>query len=206
MHQARIDSAETNELLQRVREGDQQALEQLLARHRQRLHDFVDGHLEPRMRARIDPSDLVQETQLEVARRMDDFLRRQPMPFHLWVRKTAYEHLLRARRDHRRARRSVEREQRWPDRSSLLLARSLQAAVPSPSRALQTKELAESISRAMASLAEADREILLLRDADELPYEDIACLLEIDPAAARKRYGRALIRLQKTLTERGIVE
>jgi RNA polymerase sigma-70 factor (ECF subfamily) len=206
MHHSTPDSAETNDLLERIRGGDRQALDSLLARHRQRVHAFVDCHLDPRVRARLDPSDVVQETQMEVVRRMDDFLDRRPMPFHLWVRKTAYEHLLRARREHRRGRRSVQREEAWPSQSSLLLARSLLSGRPSPSQALQAKELAERVSRAVADLAEADREILLMRDADELPYEEIACLLDIEPSAARKRYGRALIRLQKLLTERGILE
>jgi RNA polymerase sigma-70 factor (ECF subfamily) len=205
MKQPSTDSAETNDLLERIRTGDRQALEMLLARHRQRLHAFIDCHLDPRVRTRLDPSDVVQETQMEVVRRMNDFLDRRPMPFHLWMHKSAYEHLLRARRDHRRGRRSVEREQPWPSQSSLLLARSVLAG-PSPSRAAQARELAERVSQAVADLAEADREILLMRDADELPYEEIACLLDIEPAAARKRYGRALIRLQKILSERGILE
>jgi RNA polymerase sigma-70 factor (ECF subfamily) len=206
MNQPCTDSAETNDLLERIRTGDRLALEALLARHRPRLHAFIDCHLDPRVRTRLDPSDVVQETQMEVVRRMDDFLDRRPMPFRLWMHKTAYEHLLRARRDHRRGRRSVEREQPWPSQSSLLLARSLLATGPSPSRAVQARELAERVSQAVADLAEADREILLMRDADELPYEEIACLLDIEPAAARKRYGRALIRLQKILSDRGILE
>jgi RNA polymerase sigma-70 factor (ECF subfamily) len=207
MPDVKPDSAETSALLERVRGGDRHALDALLTRHREQLRAFIDFHLDPRVRARLDPSDVVQETQLEVVRRMDDFLSRQPMPFHLWVRKTAYERLLRARRDHRlRARRSVEREAAWPDRSSVLLARPLLDARPSPSSLLQAKELAERVGRAVAELAEADREILLLRDADELPYEEIACLLDIEPAAARKRYGRALIRLQRILTDQGLVE
>ena len=45
-----------------------------------------------------------------------------------------------------------------------------------------------------------------MRHAEELSYEEIACLLEIAPAAARKRYGRALIRLQKALTDHGLLE
>jgi RNA polymerase sigma-70 factor (ECF subfamily) len=168
---------------------------------------FVDYHLDPRVRARLDPSDVVQETQMEVVRRMDDFLRRRPMPFHLWVRKAAYERLLRVRRDHRtRAKRSVDREAAWPDRSSLLLARPLLDSRPSPSHALQARELADRVSRAVAELSETDREILLMRDAEELPYEEIACVLEIEPAAARKRYGRALIRLQKVLSDHGLLE
>src|SRR5262249_57554204 len=85
-------------------------------------------------------------------------------------------------------------------------ARPLVHPGPSPSQQLEARELAERVSRAVAGLAEADREILLMRHAEELPYEEIACLLEIEPAAARKRYGRALIRLQKVLTDHNLLE
>jgi RNA polymerase sigma-70 factor, ECF subfamily len=123
------------------------------------------------------------------------------------VRRTAYERLLNLRRDHRwRARRSVDREVRWPAHSSLLLARPLVSGGPTPSQTLEAREFAERVSRAVGELAEADREILLMRHAEELSYDEIACLLDIEPAAARKRYGRALIRLQKVLTEHGVLE
>ncbi len=201
------DSAETCALLERIRRGDAQALEALLRRCRPELRDFVELHLDPRLRARVDPSDVVQETQLELVRRMDDFLSKRPMPFRLWLRKKAYERLLNLRRDHlTRARRSVQREVAFPDRSSLLLVRPLLAGGPSPSQRLEAREQAERVSRAVAQLGEADREILLLRHAEELPYEEIACLLDIEPATARKRYGRALIRLQKVLTDHGLLE
>jgi RNA polymerase sigma-70 factor, ECF subfamily len=52
----------------------------------------------------------------------------------------------------------------------------------------------------------ADREVLLMRHAEELSYEEIGCLLEIQPAAARKRYGRALLRLRKVLSDHGLLE
>lgn len=201
------DSAETCGLLERIGAGDPQALDSLLERHRRGLLGFVEYHLDPAIRARLDPSDVVQDTHLEVVRRMDDYLRRRPMPFRLWLRKQAYERLLRLRRDHRhRGRRSVQREVAWPDRSSLLLARPYLAKSTSPSRLLEARELAERVSRAVAELAEADREILLMRHAEELPYEEVACLLDVTPAAARKRYGRALIRLQKVLSDHGLLE
>ena len=59
---------------------------------------------------------------------------------------------------------------------------------------------------ALASLPEADREILLMRTSDELPFEEVGCLLGIEPPAARKRYGRALVRLQTVLTDGGLTE
>jgi RNA polymerase sigma-70 factor (ECF subfamily) len=206
MSDLRCDSDETRNLLDRLVGGDPMALDALLKRHRPDLRSFVEFHLEPELQARVDPSDVIQEAQLEVARRMDDFLKRRPMPFHLWVRKTAYERLLNLRRDHRRRRRSVERERRLPDRSSLLVARPFVDCGPGPGEHAQAREQAERVSRAVADLSEADREILLMRHAEQLPYEEIACLLEIEPSAARKRYGRALIRLQKVLGEHGLVE
>jgi RNA polymerase sigma-70 factor, ECF subfamily len=205
MLELKPDSAETCGLLESVGRGDRQALEELLARYRPNLRTFVEVRLDPRLATRLDPSDVVQEAQLEAVRRMDDFLRRRPMPFHLWIRKMAYERLLDLRRHHRRARRSVEREA-VPDRSSLLLARPLLAGKPSPSQQLQARELAERVARAVTQLSEADHEILLMRHGEELSFEEIACLLQIESAAARKRFGRALIRLQKVLSEQGLLE
>src|SRR5581483_5391308 len=100
MHDVQPDSTETRGLLEAIRRGDGQALDGLLRRHRPELLSFVEVHLDPRLRARVDPSDVVQETQLEAVRRMDDYLRRRPMPFRLWLRKNAYERLLNLARDH----------------------------------------------------------------------------------------------------------
>jgi RNA polymerase sigma-70 factor (ECF subfamily) len=206
MPDVKPDSAGTSALLDQVRAGSRPALEQLLERYRPDLQAFIDVRLDPRLRARVDPSDIVQDAQVEVVRRMADYLARRPMPFHLWVRKTAYQRLLNVRRDHgRRAKRSVGRELPLPERSSLLLARPLVHGGPSPSQQAEAREFAERVGRAVAGLSEADREILLMRHAEELPYDEIACLLEIEPATARKRYGRALIRLQKTLADHGLL-
>jgi len=207
MPEVKPDSAETCVLLEKLDQGDRQALDQLLARHRPGLRSFVAARLGPDLQARLDASDIVQEAQLEIARRLQDFLRLRPMPFHVWVRKTAYERLLNAYRDHRRrARRSVLREAPWPERSSLLVARPFLGSASSPSRQFQAREIAERVAHAVTELAQSDREILLMRHAEELPYDEIGCLMDIEPAAARKRYGRALIRLQRILTKHGLLE
>jgi RNA polymerase sigma-70 factor (ECF subfamily) len=200
------DSARTSALLDALDAGDRSALGRLLDRQRPALRAFVDVRLDGRLRARLDPSDIVQEAQLEVARRVDAFLEQRPMPFHLWVRKLAYQRLLNARRDHlQRAKRAAGRERPLPDRSSLLLARPLVHAGPSPSQQLEAREFADRVGRAVADLAEADREVLLMRHAEQLSYGEVACLLEIEPAAARKRYGRALIRLRNVLRDHGLL-
>jgi RNA polymerase sigma-70 factor (ECF subfamily) len=207
MAEVRPDSAETRVLLERVARHDATALEELLGQHRASLRDFIEFHIDPRLRARIDPSDVVQDTQMELVRRMEDFLAQRPMPFRLWMRKKAYERLLNLRRDHLlRERRSVRREVALPDRSSLALARPLLANQPTPSQEAEARQLAEQVARAVAQLTDADREILLLRHAEDLPFDEIAFLLDLAPATARKRFGRALIRLQKLLREEGLLE
>src|SRR5262245_3059264 len=100
MAEAAPDSVETRQLLERVRAGDRLAFEQLFARHRPYLCQLVALRLDPQLRPRIDPSDVVQETQLEAFRRLADFLERQPMPLRVWLRRTALERLLDLREHH----------------------------------------------------------------------------------------------------------
>jgi RNA polymerase sigma-70 factor (ECF subfamily) len=206
MSEVKPDSAETRDLLDRYGRGDRKALDELLRRYREPMHCLVDMHLDPRVRQRVSASDVVQDAQMDVARRIDDYLQRRPMPFHLWVRKTAYERLIDVHRRERRGIRDVDREEAVPDRSSLALARSFVARGPSPSQEAQARELADRVAEAVAGLSEADRAVLLMRHVEDLPYEEIACLLDIEEATARKRYGRALLHLQQALAERGLPE
>lgn len=200
------DSEETKHLLQQVRQG-RPGFDRLFDRHRIALRRAVDLRLDQQLRARVDPSDVVQETQMEAFRRLSDYLNRRPMPFHLWLRKTAYEQLIMIRRRHmHRLRRAVERELPLPNQSSVSLGRYLAAPGKSPSQQATEEELGRRVRLAIGQLDEADRNILLMRNYEGLSYHEIACILEIEPAAARKRNGRALVRLHKLLTESGLTE
>src|SRR5262249_41138649 len=75
------DSHNTRALLDRFDQGDKRALSQLLVRYRADMHAIIEARLDPRVRGRVDPSDVVQQAQMEVVRRIDDFLKRRPMPF-----------------------------------------------------------------------------------------------------------------------------
>ena len=158
------DGPETLNLLARVRQGDDQAIEELLARHRPALLRFVGLRLDARLNPRLDPSDVVQEAQLEVVRHIQDYLRREPMPFWLWLHRTTYQNLIRLRRAHLdAARRSVEREVALPDASSILLARKLFADEPWPGQHLVDEEIRRRVREALTQLDEIDREVLQLR-------------------------------------------
>jgi RNA polymerase sigma-70 factor (ECF subfamily) len=138
------------------------------------------------------------------SRRIDDFLRRRPTSFRLWLRRKALEKLIDLRRYHVLAeKRSQRREVSLPDESSLALAASL--FVERPSHILRRQELAARINRVISQLSENDREILLCRHIEQLTNGEIAELLEIDPVTASKRYGRAIRRLREKMIELGLL-
>src|SRR5262245_25947430 len=137
---------ETEELIDRAARGDDAARNQLLARHRDRLKQMVAVHLDRRLAARVDPSDIVQEALLDAHRELGDYLRRRPLPLYPWLRQLAWERLLKCHRAHVRAqKRSIGREgpgeRAWPEESAVLLAHRLIAAGTSPSRRLIRDEL-----------------------------------------------------------------
>jgi RNA polymerase sigma-70 factor (ECF subfamily) len=201
------DSEETRRLLGAVRGGDLEALGHLLARHLPYLERFVEMRLDPRLRTRLDPSDVVQETQLEAVRRLPRLLEQPAMPFRLWLRQLAQDRMLNLRRDHAdTARRSVEREVALPEGSAVELACQLLASGSTPSQHLSRQELALRVREAMAHLTEADREVLLLRHFEGLSNPEVAALLGLSPGAVSKRYGRAVLRLHGVLFPDGMTE
>src|SRR3954470_14962146 len=77
-------SLDTEELLDRAGAGDSAARQQLLARHRARLRRTVAVRMDRRLAARVDASDIVQESLADAARQLDDYLRDRPIPFRAW--------------------------------------------------------------------------------------------------------------------------
>jgi RNA polymerase sigma-70 factor (ECF subfamily) len=201
------DSAETRRLLQKARDDQPGARDELLARHRAYLRRFVEVRLDPKIRARVDPSDVVQETQMEAIRRLGRYLQQPPMPFRLWLRQLAYDRLLMLRRHHvRAARRAVEREVALPDASSLLLADQVLAGGPTPSEQVVQDELVRRVRQAVALLPDGEREVLIMRNLEGLSNREVAQVLEIDPATASRRYGRAVIQLREILLHSDLLE
>ena len=203
MGQQSYDSSETNRLLERLALGDDVALGKLLDRHRPFLRRFVDLRMASSLKARLDTSDVVQDTQIEATRRIQHYLRRRPMSFRVWLRKTASEQIIMNYRRHVDAkRRSLAREVSLPARSSAALARQLIQG--GPSEELRRRELAAQVRQAVHQLPDADREVLLMRNFEELTNQEVAEALAIDRATASKRYGRALLKLRKILGDRGL--
>jgi len=206
-HEIKPDSTQTQRLLDRGRAGDQSAFEELFRRHRAFVRQVIDLRLDDRLRARVDPSDIVQETQMEAFRRLPDYFEREPMPFHLWLRCTAYDRLQAARRRHLGAgKRSALRECLLPEGSSIHLAEQFMAKGSTPSHHLSRRELVREVRQVMEELSEADREILIMRNLESLTNQEVAQVLAIEPATASQRYGRALLRLRQQLIKHNLLE
>lgn len=199
------EQPETAELLAQARDGDGDAVERLLGKHREPLRRMIDQRLDPALAARIDASDIVQDVLLEAHRRLSDYLRQPMMPFHLWLRHIAKDHMIDAHRRHRQAqRRSMDREQplvpaALNDHSSVELAGQLLDGEPTPASAAIRHELQKRLDTAIDQLDDDDREVVLMRHAEQLTNQEVAVLLGLSEAAASMRYLRAVRRLRATL-------
>ena len=197
---------DTEELLRRADRGDADAREGLLRRHRDRLHKMIAWRLDCRLAPRVDPSDVVQEVLLEASRKMDRYLRERPLPFFPWLRSLAGEHLATLHRRHVRARkRSILREEPGlldlPDESAAELAARLATSSTSPTQRALKHELRERLRQALGRLSERDREVLVLRNLEQLSVADTAEILGISEGAVKVRHLRALERLRVLLNE-----
>jgi RNA polymerase sigma-70 factor (ECF subfamily) len=199
------NSAETNRLLDRARDGDSVALNELLSRHRPRLRRMVDLRLDRRLQSRIDPSDVIQEAYVEVVRRLDEYLSKPSYPLFLWLRLIVGERLLKLHRHHlgtqmRDAGMEVSIYRgALPETSSAALAALLLGKHTSPTQAAVRAERMIRLQEALNTLDPMDREVLSLRHFEELSLAETALSLGIEESAAAKRYIRALKRLKATL-------
>jgi RNA polymerase sigma-70 factor (ECF subfamily) len=192
--------------IERAGRGDEVAREQLLTCYRDRLRKMVAFHLDRRVAARVDPSDVVQEALAEAARKLDDYLRDRPLPYYPWLRRLAWERLVKLHHRHLRAsRRSTRREApavlNLPDDSALELASRLLDSGTGPAERLLREELRSRVRTALDRLAVSDREVLVLRYLEQMPHGEIAAVLQTTEAAVKTRHVRALERLRRLLSQ-----
>jgi RNA polymerase sigma-70 factor (ECF subfamily) len=195
---------DTEQLLERVSQGDDDARQQLLTRHQTRLRRMVAVRLDRRLAARVDPSDVVQETLAEAAKNLSDYIRERPIPFYPWLRRLAWERLVKLHRRHLKTRmRSVTREEpnvlALPDESALDLVSRVAASGTSPSNRLTRAEEQVRVQSALAELSEREREVLVMRYLEQLSTREIAAALGISEGAVRTRHLRALEHLRRVL-------
>jgi RNA polymerase sigma-70 factor (ECF subfamily) len=194
-----VQDGDTERLLQRAADGDAAARDRLLERHREQLRRAVARRLDPRLAARIDPSDVVQDALADADRKLAGYLRDRPLPFYPWLRRLALERLLELHRRHVRAhKRSVTREESAattadPDHDPR------RPADAGPVSELLRAELRGRVQAALDRLSPDDRAVLVLRHFEQRPVREAAAVLGISEGALKVRHLRALRRFRDLL-------
>ena len=191
------------ELLAKVRAGDQQALAVLFACHRERLRRMVQLRLDHRLAGRVSPSDVLQEAYIDALKRVEHYFEKPDQSFFGWLRLVVGQRLADVHREHLAQKRDAGQEvpihRGGPGADSACLAACLLGSGTSPSNAAARTESFGRLEDALNQMDPLDREVLALRHFEELGNAEAAEILGIQPAAASKRYVRALARLKQIL-------
>jgi RNA polymerase sigma-70 factor (ECF subfamily) len=179
----------TLELVERVRHGDKEALDRLLARHVQPLRRWVSGRLPRWARDLADTDDLVQDTLVRTFMKIKDFEVRGVGALQAYLRQAV---LNRVRDELRRKGRAPERM----DGDEL----ELEAAEGSPLEEAIGREAVERYQAALGRLRPSEREVVIGRLEMDYTYAELAEALGKPSAeAARKASRRALMRLAEEM-------
>jgi RNA polymerase sigma-70 factor (ECF subfamily) len=199
------DSLSDNDLERLLRVGNEDALAQLFARHRNRLWKIVDFRMPASLRKRVDADDILQDAFTAAQDRLEHYARNPLSSGFLWLRLIALQTLTDVCRAHggpqRDARRDVALDTGPSDATSLSLIHGLAASATSPSGAAMRREMLEQIENAISQLEPMDQEVLALRHFEELGNGEVARVLGIEEKAASIRYIRALRRLKDALSD-----
>jgi len=203
-----IDAENPDELLDRMKQGDDKALAELFSEHKERLARVIRFRLDPRLARRLDTEDILQEVYLNAAQRVQSFLSSPTLTFFVWLRLVASQTLADVHRRHLGAQArdacrdvSIHVYAYSSQATSTCIAIELAGNQASPSEAAIRREMSDQLERAIESMDPIDREILALRHFEELTNGEVAQVLGIQQKAASIRYVRALSRLRKLLAQ-----
>ena len=182
------EAESTFQLIEKFRQGDRRALDQLFSRYLPRLQRWASGRLPRWARDLADTQDLVQETLLQTFNRMEAFEPRREGAFLAYVRQAVLN----------RIRDEIRKAGRKPERAEL--DEELADRSPTPLEATIGHEKAERYERALSRLRPEDREAIIARVEMGCSYEELAGMLgKPSPDAARKAAQRALVRLAQEM-------
>ena len=197
----------TDELLQGMRSGNQEALAEVFSRYRDRLRRIVRFRLDHRIAGRVSDSDVLQETYIAAAKRLGHFAKHEEMPPFLWLRLVAGQQLIDLHRQHLQAemrdvRKEVAIQNNAPSpHTSMAIAAQLVGKMTAVSEVVARAERIERLESTLNSMDPMDREVIALRHFEELSNVETAKVLKIEQSAASKRYLRAMKRLAELMTE-----
>lgn len=162
--------------VRRLQRGDIDAFEILVRRHEKTIFNLVYRMLGDY----DDAAETSQEVFLSVYRAIGQF--RGDANFSTWLYRIALNHAATRRKS------VISRQKRLLPLDGSEMADEAQTG---PAETLEKKELRESVQRALNQLAPDDAAIILLRDLQDVPYEDVAKVLKIPVGTVKSRLHRA---------------
>jgi RNA polymerase sigma-70 factor (ECF subfamily) len=184
------------ELIAAARRGAPDAIGRLFEAARGDLLEFATRELPAEVRAKVGPSDIVQETALDVHRDFARFSGSTRDELFAWLREILRHNLIDAVRHHRAARRREAAHDADPAAGQF---GGMPAISRTPARSAIRREEETALAAALARLAPPDRQVLELRYWQGMSFVDMAPLLGRSEEAARKLWYRAVARLRAEL-------
>jgi RNA polymerase sigma-70 factor (ECF subfamily) len=180
-------SAEPDALIERCLQGDQQAWEQIVRQYWRRVfnvaYKFVGRHDEA--------EDLTQDVFLKVFKSLGTFDRRAN--FQTWLVSVSRNLCIDHYRSVRKERETIDRDVNANDLSPVSVEVSAHVA-------LERNDLAQELRRALQHLPEALRTAVVMRDIQELSYQEIADQLHLPEGTVKSRINRGRHELALQIT------
>jgi RNA polymerase sigma-70 factor, ECF subfamily len=173
-----------------------------LGGYRPYLHLLARLQMGPRLQARFDASDIVQQTLLEAHQGLDRFRGRSEAERAAWLRRILARNLANAARDLGRVRRDADRELSLEDaleRSSIRLEALLASDDPSPSQWASRNEQVARLAAALVELPDAQRVALTAHYLEGQPLSEVARRMGRTTPAVMGLLHRGLVALRTLL-------
>jgi RNA polymerase sigma-70 factor (ECF subfamily) len=199
------DKSDFSDLLDRARAGDPEVRQELLERFRNYLTLLASMRTNPKLQAKFDQSDLVQETMIQANHKFSKFRGTSEPELAGWLRAIlgkkqsllARHYLGTAGRDPR-----LERQlQAGLDQSSMQLAQALVAGDTSPSLGAARREQAVLLADALAQLPDHYRDVVVLHHVEGHTMREVAQAMDRTVESVKKLWARAMVQLRKQLRE-----
>jgi RNA polymerase sigma-70 factor (ECF subfamily) len=194
--------ADSSSLLVRARQGDEQALGDLLQGYRPYLSLLARLQSDRMLQAKVSDSDLVQETSLAAYRCFAQFRGATEPEITAWLREIMAHVAANIARDFRRQRRDVRLERQLSEhlnQSSRALEDALVDSKPSPSELVMRRERAVLLANALDQLPADYREVIVMRELQGIHLVEISARMGRTVNATQKLWARAVVQLRRLM-------